>query len=39
MIVIANIASMDTFSCLKILFHVLKICRKRAYENDREVLP
>ena len=39
MIVTVNIATMDTFSCLRILFHALKICKKRAYGNGREVLP
>ena len=39
MIVIVNIATKDTPSCLKILFHALKISKKRAYGNGREVLP
>ena len=39
MIVIVNIAIMDTFSCLKILFHALKINKKRVYGNGRESLP
>ena len=39
MIVIVNIATMDTFSCLKTLFHAIQISKKRACGNGREVLP
>ena len=38
-IVMLNRATKDTFSCLKIIFQVLKIRKKRVYGNDREVLP
>ena len=31
MIVMVNRATKDTFSCLKILFHVLKISKKKEY--------
>ena len=37
MIVMVNRATMITFSCLKILFHVLRY-EKRVYGNDREIL-
>ena len=39
MIVTINIATMSTFSCLKILFQVSKIRKKRLYGNGREILP
>ena len=39
MIVIVNIATIVTFSCLKILFSGLKIREKRVYGNDRKILP
>ena len=37
MTVMVNIATMVTFSCLKILFHALKMCKKGASGNGREV--
>ena len=37
-VVVVNKATKNTFSCLNILFSGLKI-KKRAYRNDRKVLP
>ena len=34
-----NRATLDTFSSLKILFHVLRYEKRRVYGNDREILP
>ena len=39
MITVVNVATKDTFSYLKIRFHVLKISKKMVYGNGREVLP
>ena len=39
MIVMVDRATKDTFSCLKILFQVSKIRKKRVYGNDKKILP
>ena len=38
MIVKLNRATKDTFSCLKILFQILKQEKKMVYGNDKKIL-